>query len=131
MATLYRLMFRAVALTLRSGLHSLRSSILWLRPVGLAFAPLIYFMAAPGRPCIRSAHLFYGCARSALHSLRSSILWLRPVGLAFGPLIYLFLRPVGLSFAPLMRFGRPGYRDSSEGLSLRQFYPRVLGAFAN
>ena|ERR1051326_304653 len=100
MATLYRLMFRAVALTLRSGLHSLRSSILWLRPVGLAFAPLIY-------------------------------LWLRPVGLAFAPLIYLWLRPVGLAFAPLMRFGRPGYRDSSEGLSLRQFYPRVLGAFAN
>src|SRR5262249_43506461 len=76
-----------------SGLHSLRSSFYWLRPVGLAFAPLILLLAAPCRACIRSAHPFTGCALSGLHSLRSSFYWLRPVGLAFAPLILLLAAP--------------------------------------
>src|SRR5688500_11206224 len=61
-----------------------RSSLYWLRPLGLAFAaahlftgcalpglhsqPLISLLAAPSRACIRS---------------RSSLCWLRPLGLAF------------------------------------------------
>ena len=47
------------------------TSALALR-VGLAFAPLIFLIAAPYRACIRSAHLFDRCALSGLHSLRSS-----------------------------------------------------------
>src|SRR5258707_1341521 len=59
---------------------------LWLRPVELAFAPLIYLWLRPVG--LAFAPLIY--------------LWLRPVGLAFAPLIYLWLRPVGLAFAPLI-----------------------------
>src|SRR2546428_12352208 len=42
-----------------SGWHLLRSSHLWLRPVGLAFAPLLSFFAAPRRGCILSPPLLF------------------------------------------------------------------------
>src|SRR5439155_16397444 len=38
------------------GGHLTASFPLWLRPIGLAFAPLMYFMASPYRARIRSAH---------------------------------------------------------------------------
>src|SRR5215468_487371 len=92
-----------------SGLHSLRSFFYWLRPVGLAFAPLIFLLAAPRRACIRSAHFLTGCALSGLHSLRSFSYWLRPVGLAFAPLM--------TGIVDDLDYNRKGPRDSYESCS--------------
>jgi hypothetical protein len=51
----------------------------WLRPIGLAFAPLMYYWLRP-----------IGLAFAPL-----MYYWLRPIGLAFAPLMYYWLRPGG------------------------------------